>query len=68
MARRRRASTAASVPLGTSYCTAAPNSVGPGATITAIGSGVVAQQDLGLVAQGGPAGFNLSNAVSLTLL
>jgi len=40
--------------VGTSYCATSPNSAGPGATICAAGSSVVASQDLTLVAAGCP--------------
>ena len=45
---------AAPLSIGASYCTAAPNSVGPGATLTAVGNPVVAANDFGLLAQGVP--------------
>jgi hypothetical protein len=40
--------------IGTSYCVGAPNSVGPGASITVYGSTVVADNDVLLTAQGLP--------------
>jgi subtilisin family serine protease len=43
------------LPIGTSYCVAAPNSTGAGATIRAIGSVVVAQNDVSLAVEGLPA-------------
>jgi len=42
------------VPVGTPYCTGAPNSVGAGAAIDAVGSAVVADNDLHLLATGAP--------------
>jgi len=46
----------ASVPVGTSYCTAVANSTGSGATICALGSTRVADADLTLLAEGLPGG------------
>lgn len=40
--------------IGTSYCVGAPNSAGPGASITVYGSSVVADNDVLLTAQGLP--------------
>jgi hypothetical protein len=43
------------LPIGTSYCVASPNSTGAGATIRAIGSATVSQNDVSLVCERLPA-------------
>jgi|GEM_PF-3042637 len=45
---------AAPLSVGSAHCTAAPNSVGAGANIKAVGSPVVAADDLHLLVQGAP--------------